>query len=124
MDKDSDSELSSDSSNNSSTFHDDTESEALAARKAQSDGDDCVVTVNNAQNPDDDTRTTRGNASTKGARGSGSDSIEKSGGKTSSVGNEVPSVDEVSIPRSVDPDAPANTEGDNSDDSTNSDGSE
>lgn len=55
---------------------------------------------------------------------SGSDSTEKSVGKNPSSGNDVPSADEVSIPSSVDPEAPANTGGDNSDGSGSSDSSE
>ena len=49
---------------------------------------------------------------------------KKSADKNPSGGNEIPSADEVSIPSSVDPDAPANTEGDNTDGPNSSESTE
>ena len=112
----------SESSNDTSTSNDEVGREALAANKTQNTDGDHHTAANSAQKSGSD-GSSRTNASTKKAS-SGSDSTEKSGEKNPSDGNDVPSANEVSIPSSVDPDAPANTEGDNSDGSSNSDSSE
>ena len=124
MGEDSGNESSSDSSNDSSSSRSDSRSEALAANKPQNIDDERYQAANSAQKSGNGERATRTNASTKEISNSDPDSTEKSGGKNPSDANEVPSADEVSIPSSVDPDAPANTEGDNSDRSSGSDNSE
>lgn len=117
MGEDSGSESGSDSSNNPSPSSDGGAStEALAANKTREATGEVYQAANSAQKP--------GNGNTKEATGTGSGISQKSGDKNPSGGNEVPSVDEVSIPSSVDPDAPTNTEGNTSDDSSSSDSSE
>lgn len=99
---------SNNSSNNSSSTND-TKQDSLAANKNQQA---------------DPERITRANAGTKNTDSSASETQKKSADKNPSGGNETPSADDVSIPSSVDPNAPANSSGDGSGSSSSSESSE
>lgn len=122
MSDDSGSDSSNDSSNDTSSG--DSGRDALAANKNRRAEGERYQAPNSAQKSGNRETKRRENAGIKDTSSSDWETHEKSADKKPSGGNEVPSADEVSIPSSVDPDAPSNSSGDQSDTSSSSESSE
>lgn len=105
MSDDSGSESSNDTSADSSSTSE-SGKEALSGKKTTNSDADTVKRVN---------------AGVKKADSTDWEVQQKSADKKPSGGNEAPSADEVSIPSSVDPDAPANSDNTSSDSSESDD---
>jgi len=117
-----------DSNNNSSndtTASADSKQDALAANKNRSVDGEHYQAANSAKKSGNHETKRRENAGIKDTSSTDLGTTDKkSADKNPSGGNEIPSADEVSIPSSVDPDAPANTEGDNTDGPNSSESTE
>jgi hypothetical protein len=104
MSDDTDSDSSNTSSNGSSSTNG-TGQDSLAAHKNQQANPESV---------------NRANAGMKKTDSSDWETQEKSADKDPSGGNEIPSAEDISIPSSVDPNAPGNSGGDSADSSSGS----
>lgn len=118
MSDDSGNDSNNDSSNDTSSS--DSGRDALAANKNQHGENERYQATNSAQKSGNSETSNRENAGIKDTSRSDWETDKKSADKKPSGDNEVPSADEVSIPSSVDPDAPSNSSGDQSDTSSRS----